>query len=382
MKNTSIILFIITTLILANSASAQTIEDSKYEITCLENAGITIKSQEYIDDNSAHQKTTVSAKRLSDNTTFDVPGIWSDRYFTSEELLFNESGAYNITINMHSEHETEQSVNCPGLIFSCKVFSLSISSCYRYEDALHISFETVNAFENLDLKNNLTYSMTNDRAHTIEVSQKKNNQLLDVIETFNIGEEKYKIIWPVSEKIETFYIRAPVCRAYASAKCIEPPGCKNDDECQDSQYCDTYCRELNCKNDEQVHNHRCVSCILDRECDDSLICTQDTCTNNRCIHNSVVCEAQDACTTARCEEPQGCVYVVDEDCKKSKENTANPGTEEPQDPDSKSNMSYIGAALLLLILALILKPKNKPETKQEKKSSTKAKKNKTPRKKK
>ena len=387
MKNTKIITFLICTLILVNSASIATAQDSKYEITCLENAGITIKSQEYIDDNSAQQKTTVSAKRLSDNTTFDVPGVWSNRYFTSEELLFNESEAYNITINMHSEYETELSVECPGLIFSCKVFSLSISSCYRYEDALHISFETENAFENLDLKNNLTYSMTDDRAHTTEVSQRKNNQLLDEIETFNLGKEKYKLIWPVSGKIETFYIRAPMCKAYASATCTEPPRCKNDAECQDSEYCDTYCKELDCKNDEQVHNHRCVSCISDKECDDSLTCTQDTCTNNRCIHKSVVCEPQDDCTTARCEEPQGCVYVVDEDCKKSKENISQPEKENPQ--NSKSNMSYIGLALLLLILILILKPKNKPETKPEnktadktEKSPTKAKKKKTPRRKK
>ena len=372
MNNKSIILFIICTLFLVNTASAEIAPDSKYEITCLENAGITIKSQDYIDDNSAHQKTTVSAKRLSDNTTFDVPGVWNDRYFTSEELLFNESGAYNITINMHSEYETEQSVNCPGLIFSCKLFSLSISSCYRHEDTLHISFETVNAFENIDLKNNLTYSVTNDRAYTIEISQKKNNQYMDKMEIFNLGEDKYKLIWPISKNIETLYIRSPACRAYASAACTELPGCKNNDECQDSEYCDTYCKELNCKNNEQAHNHRCVSCILDQDCDDRLVCTQDTCTNNRCTYNPIVCEATDECTKAQCKEPQGCVYTVDETCKKSKETITKP---EPE-TRKNSNMIYIGAALALLILILILKPKNKPEPKLEKKTAAKAKKKK------
>ncbi len=100
MKNTKIIIFLICTLILVNSASVATAQNSKYDINCLENAGITINSQEYIDDSSAQQKTTVSAKRLSDNTTFEVPGVWSDRYFISEELLFNESESYNITINI------------------------------------------------------------------------------------------------------------------------------------------------------------------------------------------------------------------------------------------------------------------------------------------
>ncbi len=216
----------------------------------------------------------------------------------------------------------------------------------------------------------MTYSMTDDRAHTLEVSQRKNDQYLDEIETFYLGNEKYKLIWPVSTKIETFYIRAPTCKAYASITCTEPPGCRNDDECQASGYCDTYCKELDCKNGEQIHNHRCVSCISDRECDDSQICTQDTCTNNRCIHKSIICEPPDECTTARCEEPQGCVYVADEDCKKSNENITQPEKENQKN----SNMTYIGAALLLLILTLILKPKNKPETKPEKKTSDKTKK--------
>lgn len=376
MKNTQIITFILCTLLILNSASAYTEDTSKYDITCLDNGAIRIISPDIINDVSGRPETIVSAKKTGGDTIINIPGTWKDGYFTSEELLLNETGEYNITINIYSELEVHKTVTCPGLVFSCEIYSISISRCYKEGNTLYAFFETKNTGKyDLDPKKNMTYSMTTGKAYTIEISQKKNNHYLDKLETFYMGEGKYKLKWLINENIEIFHIRTPLCRAYASKKCNEPQKCEKDTECFDFEYCDTYCKKLNCAQDEQILNHKCISCATDSDCDDTLICTEDKCINNECVHESIQCRSPDECTTAKCVEPKGCVYTTDENCKKSRHETAQPKTEEPQKSNESSNAYYAGVALILaVILILIYNSKNKPEKKIQDKPKKKTRK--------
>jgi hypothetical protein len=55
---------------------------------------------------------------------------------------------------------------------------------------------------------------------------------------------------------------------------------------------------------------RCVGSALDTNCDDSNLCTGDTCNSTTgCSHSPVTCTAPDLCHTASCSPSGGCTYT-------------------------------------------------------------------------
>ena len=291
-------------------------------ITCLENGGITY-------DHTFEEQVksiNIKAKIEGNDTYFDVPGHWkydSEHYvqgkiyrighFTSDELLFNESGKYMIKINAR-EDINEYSVNCPGLQFSCKLFSTEIYRCDVYNNTYYALFETKNLGKyerTFNPKTDLTYIIS-DRVISSEI-----DIITNKLEAQTIGDNRYLLKFITGKNVEQFHIKMPICKSfYSFIKCGLPQKCTSDSECFDFEYCDNECKRLNCSENERVFDHKCASCFYDGECDDSLVCTEDKCKDNKCFHEPVVCKAKDRCSTSICKEPKGCSDEVDLECKK------------------------------------------------------------------
>lgn len=69
---------------------------------------------------STNTGQNVTARRLPDGQPFSVTGWWADTKFESDEAIFNDTGSYEVN---------GQSVQCPGLGFSCKLAAVSVESC-------------------------------------------------------------------------------------------------------------------------------------------------------------------------------------------------------------------------------------------------------------
>lgn len=77
----------------------------------------------------------------------------------------------------------------------------------------------------------------------------------------------------------------------------------------------THCGAHSCVglswNTETCVGGKCVGSALDANCDDSNLCTNDTCNNTSgCSHSTVTCTAPDLCHTASCSPSGGCTYTV------------------------------------------------------------------------
>lgn len=83
------------------------------------------------------QVKPVQATHLDDSTTIsDVPGEWDGSSFKSDEAVFEKEGKYSI----YDPRNGNETVECPGLQFSCKLLNLSLQSCTRAENQVTATF--------------------------------------------------------------------------------------------------------------------------------------------------------------------------------------------------------------------------------------------------
>ena len=71
-----------------------------------------------------------------DGNMFSVPGAWSGISFESEEALFNKAGRY--TVNGYP-------INFPGLVFSCKLAKITISSTEKSDGKIKFRYKMENS---------------------------------------------------------------------------------------------------------------------------------------------------------------------------------------------------------------------------------------------
>lgn len=358
MKNT-IIAFILFVSLIAVEASAYDTTPAKYSATCGENGAIEIKSPNIIGDANAY-KVSIKARNARDTKSFNVPGTWFGGNFKSEEAIFNETGSYTITLIFEQKDTVEKEVTCPGLVFSCRVFSVGISRCYMDNGVFTAVFEEKNpSSSNWDMKANLTYIASDDKGQSTTLNPKAGSIIkIDSFESFDISrlaEDTYSLRWKTPKNIILFHVRAPVCNTASSVKCTAPPECTKNEDCLDFEYCDKTCKILSCRSGEHATGHQCaITCKSDSECDDSLACTLDTCINNRCTTEKITCTAKDSCTTAKCEEPNGCTYTTDSECKKRESEKAEPQPTENQNNKAEVSGSDNTTVILIIMLVVII----------------------------
>lgn len=358
MKKTIIALILFISLI-AGQASGYDIDPVKYTATCNENGAIEIKSPNIIGDANAY-KVSIKARNAEDTKSFNVPGTWFGGNFKSEEAIFNETGNYAIILTFEQKDIVEKEVTCPGLVFSCRIFSVDIARCYMDNGVFTAVFEEKNpASIGWDMKVNLTYIASDDKGQSTTLNPKTGNIIkIDSFESFDIsrlGEDTYSLKWKTPKNIILFHVRAPVCNTASSIKCTSSPVCTKNEECLDFEYCDKNCKILSCKSNEHASEHQCVtSCKSDSECDDSFACTQDTCINNRCATEKITCATKDSCTTAKCEEPNGCIYVTDAECKKRESEKSQPQPNQNQNNKAEVSGSDNTTVILIVMLVVII----------------------------
>jgi len=357
MKKT-IIAFILFISLIAGAASGYDTDPVKYIPSCSENGVIEIKTPTTIGDSTAY-RVDVKAKKTGDTRIFSVPGTWFGGNFKSEEAIFNESANYTITLTFEQKDTVKKEVSCPGLIFSCSIFSVDISRCYMENGIFTAVFEQKNpAASGWDMLANLTYIASDDKGQSTTLNPRTGNIIkTENFQSFDISllqEDTYSLKWETAKNIILFHVRAPVCNTASSVKCTAPPACTENDDCLDFEYCDKTCKILSCRSNEHTSGHQCVtSCDSDSECDDSLACTLDACINNRCRSEQVICPAKDSCTTAKCEEPKGCTYTTDSECKKRElEKAQSQSTENQNNETSGSGPDY--TAIILIIMLLVI----------------------------
>lgn len=355
----TIIAFIFFISLVAGTASGYDTNSAKYITTCSENGAIEIKSPNTIGESNAY-KVDIKAKKTGDTKIFNVPGTWLSGNFKSKEAVFNETGNYTITLTFEQKDTVEKEIACPGLVFSCSIFSVDISRCYMENGIFTAVFEEKNpAIYGWDMLANLTYIASDDKGQSTTLNPKAGNIIkIDTFESFDISrleEDIYSLRWKTAKNIILFHVRAPVCNTASSVKCTAPPACTKNEDCLDFEYCDKYCKILSCLSREHASGHQCVtSCKSDNECDDTLACTKDICINNRCASEQTTCTTKDSCTTAKCEEPKGCTYATDNECKKRELEKAEPQPTQKQAKETNDSGSGDTSAILIIMLIAII----------------------------
>lgn len=78
--------------------------------------------------------------RFPDTKMVEVPGEFVGNAFTSEEAIFVKSGTYTLIDPVNGN----ESVECPGLKFSCKLFQLGIEECFKDGKEVAVKFSLQN----------------------------------------------------------------------------------------------------------------------------------------------------------------------------------------------------------------------------------------------
>ncbi|MFH1432136.1 MAG: hypothetical protein ABIG84_02870 [archaeon] len=371
MKYQTIIALILCMSFISSTAYSFDTDPSKYDMACNDKGGIIIRSPDNIDTSGSYRVNMIATDK--DNKTFNVAGTWKGGIFTSEEAQFNEQAEYTITITFASIDTVKKAVDCPGLVFSCRIFSTSISRCYNYDGAFYALFEIENKGKyDWNLNTNLTYIASDDKGKSNDIDPQSKIEKIDISD---MGNDRYSLKWTTDKNIELFHIKAPICKTTTSKICTEPEICTEDSDCLEFEYCDGYCKRLDCTENEYISGHGCIAyCRTDKDCDDNLACTIDRCRDYACSHEQVTCTAQEKCTTAECKEPAGCIYRIDEECKKSESSakTSIPLEDKStkEKPTSTGTISATTTFLLIIILILVAYIMKRPEAKPIKEKET------------
>ncbi len=71
----------------------------------------------------------------------NIPGVWDGTQFTSDEAVIRKPGKYLIRDPVNND----RTVECPGLVFSCKLMQLNIQECIAAEKKVTVRFTLENA---------------------------------------------------------------------------------------------------------------------------------------------------------------------------------------------------------------------------------------------
>ena len=81
----------------------------------------------------------------------------------------------------------------------------------------------------------------------------------------------------------------------------------NDKNCNDNNVCTADGVNKDTKFCEFTPIVGC--CKADVDCDDKSACTDDACTNNKCVNTPIVCDDKNVCTDDSCDPVKGCVFT-------------------------------------------------------------------------
>lgn len=278
------------------------------------------------------------------------PGGGNYAVYSSEISSLVNKGRYKVNVSYPKNRNQNNSlwfyVECPGYTFQCSLLGITIDSCYIKGDYF------IAYFRGLELKQTKTFNISKDLLYTIQGTENSWVHSLPKGATITEENDRYLLKFlNLDNRIKSINIESKDCDRVRypattdTSYCGEMPRCLADFDCALDEFCNKdieKCEILNCTICQYTVNHKCIPkckddntctedicdegkctykpieecCFLDEDCKDFFSCTEDSCSNNRCLHKAVECVASDdPCIIGVCEEPKGCRYVSNPECK-------------------------------------------------------------------
>lgn len=162
---------------------------------------------------------TVRVENSADGSIFEnIAGGWDDFTFTSEEAIFVDAGNYVI----NDEKFGTKTFTCPGLVFSCKLASITLNSCsYDSSGKITASFTMKDVqLENLKFQ----FSQTGKQAKLTyeQFSKSKELQNMQIMNDGTI----YTVSVENAPAVDKLQLSIPECVGkyyrYATIDCLPP----------------------------------------------------------------------------------------------------------------------------------------------------------------
>lgn len=158
---------------------------------------------------------------LPSGTLFtNVPGEWAGNTFTSEEGLFNDAGTYTVIDSFNGN----KTVECPGLIFSCKYLKISLESCELDQGKVTSTFTLENgSVDDLKIQFTLPGKYVGTTQVVTHTKQSKSGELKDL----RVAKQKdfYRLEVPSLLGAKSLQISHPQCVGkhyrYATLECTD-----------------------------------------------------------------------------------------------------------------------------------------------------------------
>jgi len=287
------------------------------------------------------------------------------RQVISKDYMLDPGLTYDILFD-DWEEKTEYTVICPNVEYRCDTIDLHIDLCDEENFIFSYLFSGLGEqFSNEELIDNIIYYINPAKDLQMQISMAE--ALPDIFEVKSIGSDRY--VFSVNsldlknQYLEDFYIEVKNCDKsrykVSKYKTCKTEQCTDNRHCPIGSYCDlgsNKCKVLNCDLCEKLSDsgHECISvcksrskceevecingvckynkkencCEIDSDCNDNLVCTEDSCENSECINKEIGCkESDDPCIVGICEEPTGCRYIKNPECTDNVENQISTETE-------------------------------------------------------
>ena len=376
------------------------------KVSCTETGFVEVDLKYYCGlDKCAHNQkrgfSTISfiasSKFRNNSLTFKNPPARLAEKEGSYRLFTNASIpsylSYTLIVN-DTEMVSAYQFNCPDVNFLCAAINLSIDACDRDKFRFYFLFHGLgDQFSSEELASEIDYYVNPANTYLGEVStfsydlgEKpiQSHTVSPDIEVKEAGADLYLLTAPVmglkDRVMKSIYIEVKDCdkSKFDTADLLKCDNlfCEGNKDCPDGTECaGNYCRILHCGACEKAEGHKCVSmcksrhiceaafcvkdscsyrglpgcCIQDSDCNDGLVCTEDSCKDNQCVNSPLNCSAANSCVVGECREPDGCIYSQEDSllCVTSITGGAVAGA-------FKNNNGAKAALALLLLLVCLL----------------------------
>lgn len=152
-----------------------------------------------------------------DGSSLTIPGSWEGYKFISEEGVLVNNGTYTIP----DEKYGNQTVECPGLIFSCKLVELTLQECSSTAAGISVKFILKNASVD-DLKYQFTWG---GGTIPLTYSPTTRSTALSDLTVNSAGANRYNAIFPNGPRVTKVQVSLPQCTGqyyvYTSMNCGE-----------------------------------------------------------------------------------------------------------------------------------------------------------------
>jgi len=213
---------------------------------------------------------------------FHVDGTWNQGVFTSDDMIFLENRDYDVRIELPDDGgHFLTSARCPGLTFSCKPLEIDIERCvtdgYRY----YVYF-----YMNNSEYSDLNYVVKTGDGKEFVKGPARTDPTMENFILSPLGYNHYLAGYRADTIIQTISITHELCDqkvepyyTYVTMACMNK-SCNRDDDCNSNEYCaENLCEMLNCRQCENITNHKCKYM-----CDDDNPCTNDRCSFDTCTN--------------------------------------------------------------------------------------------------